>query len=142
MIQRGGVPGRVHSVIGAWPRSRLARFAAGGLLNTGFGYLVFALALRLGLAVPAALVTSTICGVAFNFQTSRRLVFRSKETGLLFRFTLVYLALIVVNYAAISALQSCGLRPGAGQAMLVPPMALAAFFAQRHLVFRDGRTAS
>ena len=133
------VPGRVHAAIGAWPWVRLARFAGGGLLNTAFGYLAFTLSLRLGLAVPFALVASTICGIVFNFQTSRRLVFQSKETGLLFRFALVYLVLVAVNYVAIAALQSCGLRPGTGQAVLVLPMALAAFFAQHHLVFQARR---
>ena len=134
------VAGRVPAAIGAWPWARLVRFAGGGLLNTAYGYLTFTLSLRLGLAVPLALVASTVSGIVFNFQTSRRLVFESKETGLLFRFALVYLVLLAVNYAAISALQSCGLRPGTGQAMLVLPMALAAFLAQHNLVFRPGRS--
>jgi putative flippase GtrA len=45
----------------------LLRFLLVGVLNTAFGYLLFALLLALGLKVPLALLLATVGGVLFNF---------------------------------------------------------------------------
>lgn len=127
---------------GSWPWAHLVRFAGTGLLNSAFGYTVFVLLLKTGMAVPAALVGSTLSGILFNFQTSRRLVFQSRRTGLLLRFAVVYVVLFGMNYTAIVALKACGLAPWAAQAVLVIPMALTAFVAQRNLVFQQDRPVS
>jgi GtrA-like protein. len=62
-------------------RPRFLRFLLVGALNTAFGYAIFLLSLKLGMSVGAALSASTLAGVVFNFQTSRRLVFRSAGNG-------------------------------------------------------------
>jgi putative flippase GtrA len=109
------------------------RFGLAGLLNTAFGYCAFAIFIFLKFLPFAALTLATILGVAFNFQTSKRLVFRSG--GRAARFVLVYAAVLLLNWAALRALQRLGLGPLAAQALLVLPFAVISFLAQKQLVF-------
>ena len=109
------------------------RFALVGLINTGFGYAMFALLILVGVWPAAALVGAAIAGVAFNFQTSRRLVFRSKGRSL--RFVAVYGAVLICNWAALRTLRQCGLADLESQAMLALPVAVMSFLGQRTFVF-------
>ncbi len=118
------------------------RFLGGGLINTIFGYASFLAALHLGAGVGAALAVSMLLGVIFNFQTSRRLVFRSRRSGLQLRFAAVYAVVLTINYLAIVPLRRLGLENWAAQAFMVVPMAALAFTLQRYLVFGDERGTS
>ena len=111
----------------------LLRFGVVGLLNTAFGYAVFAVLVLAGIWSGAALVASTTAGVAFNFQTSRRLVFRSR--GRLLRFVGLYCAVLALNWSALRALHWTGLNDLRSQALLVLPLAAISFAAQRTFVF-------
>ena len=119
--------------------SRFVRFLGGGLLNTFFGYAVFVIATTLGASVAGGLVASTLAGILFNFQTSRRIVFQSRQTGILLRFIAVYVLVFAVNYVAIVSLKHLGLQDWAAQAIMVMPMAVLAFVCQRNFVFTEGR---
>jgi len=122
------------------PRNRLVlRFGIVGLVNTAFGYGVFALLVLAGIWPGAALIAATIAGVAFNFQTSRRLVFRSGARGLGLRFAALYSGVLVVNWISLRTLHGLGLADLLGQAILVLPMAILSFAGQRAFVF--GRSA-
>ena len=123
------------------PSFAFLRFLGSGVLNTIFGYTVFLLALRLGASLGAALVVSTLLGVAFNFQTSRLLVFRSRRSGLQLRFAAVYTIVFAIDYLAILSLKRLGLADWAAQAVMLMPVAALAFMLQRHLVFRPGKGA-
>jgi len=109
------------------------RFGVVGLLNTAFGYAVFAALVLAGLWPGPALAVATIAGVAFNFQTSRRLVFRSRGRGE--RFVAVYVGVFVLNWAALRTLNWVGFGDLVSQAMLVLPLAAISFLAQRVFVF-------
>jgi putative flippase GtrA len=112
------------------------RFGLVGLLNAAFGYTVFALLVLAGIWPGVALVGSTIAGVAFNFQTSRRLVFRASGRAL--RFVAVYVVVLAANWAALRALQWCGLPDLESQALLTLPIAALSFVGQQVFVFRAG----
>lgn len=131
--RRGGAgrpaPGRARLSFG------FLRFLAGGVLNTIFGYAVFLVTLSLGAGIGLALCAATLLGVAFNFQTSRRLVFRSRRTGLQLRFAAVYAIVLAINYLAIVALKRLGLADWSAQAVLLLPMAAVGFTLQRRFVF-------
>lgn len=114
---------------------RLLRFGAVGLLNTAFSYGVFAALILLGLAPLPALVLNTITSLAFNFQTSRRLVFQSAATGRLPRFLLVYAVIIGLNWLALRALAAAGIPPLYAQAALVFPIAALSYLGQHLFVF-------
>lgn len=109
------------------------RFGVVGLLNTAFGYAVFAAFVLAGVWPGAALVGATVAGVAFNFQTSRRLVFRSR--GRVIRFIAVYAALLVLNWVALRILHGFGILELQTQAVLAVPVAAVSFLAQKTFVF-------
>lgn len=128
-------PGLAATAWNGVPPARLVRFLAVGGLNTLFGYAVFVLALHLGASLAAALVVSTVAGILFNFQTARRLVFRSDRPGLLPRFVAAYALVFLANYASLLLLKRMGLSDWAAQAVVLPPMALLGFASQHALVF-------
>lgn len=117
------------------------RFLGSGVLNTIFGYAVFIAALYLGAGIGIALFASTLLGIAFNFQTSRLLVFRSRGTGRQLHFAAVYAIVFTINYVAILSLKRLGLADWAAQAVMLMPMAAVAFTLQRHFVFCSVRGA-
>ena len=109
------------------------RFLVVGVLNSAFGYAVFAVFLLAGFWPGAALIAATAAGVGFNFQTSRRLVFRSR--GRVARFIGIYAAALVLNWASLRALHGLGLPELEAQALLVLPIAAFSFFGQKWFVF-------
>jgi putative flippase GtrA len=112
------------------------RFLFVGLLNTAFGYGVFSVATLLGAHALPALLISSSAGVAFNFQTSRRLVFRRGDSVSAIRFVALYGALLLINWAAIRGLERLGAPALVAQAVLVLPLAGLSFLGQRMLIFR------
>jgi putative flippase GtrA len=117
----------------SWTWPLVLRFGMVGLLNAGFGYATFALLLAADAWPSVALAGAMIAGVAFNFQTSRRLVFRSG--GDVLRFVTLYGVVLVVNLAALSALRWCGLADLDSQALLTLPIAAISFLGQHIFVF-------
>ncbi len=109
------------------------RFGVVGLLNAAFGYVVFALLIWLGAWTGAALVLAAAAGILFNFQTSRRLVFRSR--GDVVRFVAVYIVVLTVNWGALYALRRYGMPDLVVQAILTLPVAAISFVGQRRYVF-------
>ena len=83
------------------------KFVLVGILNTAFGYLVFALLLFLGLHYTLAVILSTIAGVLFNFKTTGTLVFKNHNNKLIFKFVAVYtitttLGIIILRMAELA----------------------------------------
>jgi putative flippase GtrA len=115
---------------------RFGVFALVGVLNTAFGFGVFAALLWLGLHYSLALLLATCLGVGFNFMTTGRIVFGSARWSRLSRFVGVYAVLYGTNLLALWAMQQLGTGPLLGQALLVPPMAAAAYVMNRRFVFQ------
>lgn len=111
------------------------RFGVVGLLNTAFGYAVFAAVLLAGAGPFAAIVAATLAGVAFNFQTSRRLVFRSGTRGRLARFLAVYAGVLALNWVVLRALRDLGVPDLQAQALIALPLAAVSFLGQMLFVF-------
>ena len=109
------------------------RFGLVGLLNAVFGYAVFALLIWLGIEPSVALVVATVAGTLFNFQTSRRLVFRSRGDAA--RFIAVYVVVLAINWTALRMLRRYGVAELEAQAILTLPVAALSFIGQRRFVF-------
>lgn len=77
------------------------RYLLVGLINTAFGYAVFALLVFVGLHYALALFLATIAGVLFNFQTFGRFVFGQPHWRLIWKFFAVYGVLYGVNVFCI-----------------------------------------
>jgi putative flippase GtrA len=115
--------------------NRFVVFLAVGILNTLFGYGVFAGLLMLGANPTMAIVGATILGVAFNFRSIGQIVFGHKQPGRLPRFLAVYGFQCLANIALLRLLVAAGLSPLIGQALLLLPLAGTAFLLMRRFVF-------
>lgn len=83
------------------------KFILVGVLNTAFGYFIFALLLFLGLHYTLAVILSTVAGVLFNFKTTGMLVFKNNNNKLIFKFVAVYaitatLGIIILRLAELA----------------------------------------
>jgi putative flippase GtrA len=116
----------------------ILRFGFVGILNTVVGYVTFAVLISLGLNSTPALILAMVISILFNFQTSRKLVFRS--SGRVSWFVGIYCGLLFTNWALLNGLIAIGVRVLVAQAILVLPLAAVSFFAQRALVFSDGQS--
>lgn len=73
------------------------RYFLAGVVNTVFGYLVFAFFIFIGWHYSIALLCATVAGILFNFKTYGALVFGKSDWRLIWRFLAVYGVLYGVN---------------------------------------------
>ncbi len=116
--------------------ARLFRFLAIGVLNTAFGYGVFAFLIWYGLHYSLAAAISTVLGVLFNFKTTGALVFRSHDNSKIIRFVLAYMVVYCANVVALTALVHIELGAYLAGLILVLPLALLAYFLNSRFVFK------
>jgi putative flippase GtrA len=114
---------------------RFALFLGVGLVNTGFGYAVFALLVLAGTGASVAAIGSTLIGALFNFRSIGLLVFGSREGRLLPRFLLVYALLCLANILALRVFAAANIGALAAEAAILPLLAIATFLLMRHFVF-------
>ncbi len=115
--------------------SQLFRFLLVGGLNTVVGYGLFAGFTWAGLPYPAAIALATVLGVAFNFQSTGRLVFGGAPLSQLGRFAAVYVVVYLLNVGSVALLLRAGLNVYLANALVILPLALVAFVLQRRFVF-------
>lgn len=116
--------------------SRLFKFLVVGLLNTAFGYGIFATLIWSGLHYSLAAAISTVLGVLFNFKTTGALVFKSQDNSRIVRFVLVYVVVYCANVLFLAALLSLGIDAYLAGAILILPLALFAYFMNSRFVFK------
>ena len=114
---------------------QFARFLLVGGLNVVFGYGVFALLTWWGLPYPVAIGLATLAGIAFNFQSTGRLVFGSARREQAPRFAGVYAVTYGLNLAGVAGLLHLGLNIYLANALTILPVALIAYMLQRRYVF-------
>lgn len=111
------------------------RFVMVGVLNTCFGYSVFALLVWLGAPYQLATAISTLAGIAFNFQTTGRLVFSGAPWPRLIRFAAVYALIYLLNISGIALLLRLNVNVYAAYALLIPPLAVLTYLLHKKFVF-------
>jgi putative flippase GtrA len=114
---------------------RFIRFLFVGVLNTLFGYSVFALFILANFHYSLAALLSTVCGILFNFKTTGRLVFGNRDNSLLLRFFGVYGISYVVGVSLLKLSDTFGWNLLIAAAVLMPPMAVFSYTLNRVLVF-------
>ena len=118
-------------------KRQLFSFLLVGILNTIFGYSLFALFIYLGLYYPLAVLFSTILGVLFNFKTIGKLVFDSSDNGLIFRFILVYVITYLLNIFFLWLFKWLGFENMyINGFVLLIPLAAVSFLLNKFFVFR------
>jgi len=84
---------------------RLVRFIGVGLVNTLFGYSVYAGLIFITLPPLVALFMATVTGIIFNYFSFGRVVFRVRGGWRVFtKFVLAYAIVYTVNAALLSLL--------------------------------------
>jgi putative flippase GtrA len=116
---------------------QVLRFLLIGLLNTLFGYSVYAFFIIIGFHYALASLFSTILGVLFNFHTIRVYVFKNHNTQLLIRFIMVYGVVYLLNVTGLFILKAMSIGALIAGAILMLPLALGAYALHKYLVFEN-----
>lgn len=136
MSQDKGDLGVSRLPIGKADLWQVVRFLAVGVLNTVFGYAIFAGGILFGLPSGVALAIAMVLGVIFNFFTFGRLVFDSRDPTRLPRFVGVYVLTYVVNLAMLALWQRIGVGPLLAQLACLPVTVSLTFVLMRFMVFK------
>lgn len=113
---------------------RLWRYYQAGIVNTLFGYGVYALLLMLGVWMFAAQLTAHVLGVAFNYSSYSRHVFRDSHASKL-RFVLSYGFNYLLSLASLAAAAQLIHSPYLAGAVAVMFVSLVNYFVLKNLVF-------
>jgi putative flippase GtrA len=115
---------------------RFMRFILVGILNTAFGYSLYALLIFLGLRFDLAILISTISGVFFNFKTTGTLVFNNSRNNLIFRYFGIYAIIYLLNVILIWLMLKSSINSYLAQAFLTPVLVILSYAMQRDFVFK------
>lgn len=122
------------------PRAALLRFLVVGVVNTAFGYGVYAAAVLAGLPAQAALALQFLLGVLWNYRMHARLVFAVEGWERLPAYVGAYLLIWALNAVALRMLLAAGMSPLAAQGLILPAtVALAWWLIGRVMGFHPAR---
>lgn len=99
-----------------------------GVVNTIFGFAMYALLVLVGVPPQPALAIAFIIGVIWNFWTHARFVFDNTGLGKLPAYALCYVAVYAFNSFTLGLALSNGIGPLLAQAILAPFAAVLSFF--------------
>jgi len=120
---------------------RFVKFLIVGLINTIFGYSVYASLIYINLSYLTALLLATVLGVVFNYFTFGRGVFSSQGNWRVFvKFLIAYTVVYVVNALALSTLTTkLYLSPYLGQLICLPLSVVLSWLLMNYWVYKkDG----
>lgn len=101
-------------------RGAFLRFLAVGVVNTGFGYGVYAAGIMAGLPAQAALALQFLLGALWNYRLHARLVFAVEGWSRLPAYVGAYLLIWALNALALRTLIAAGAGELAAQALILP----------------------
>ncbi|NNM74535.1 GtrA family protein [Enterovirga aerilata] len=131
--------GGLGRMLARGPSPQFVRFVLAGLVNTGFGYAAFLVALALCPTTFSALVASTIVAILFNFVSQGLYVFRNLRIRFLWRFLLTYALVFLFNALGLAALEGAGIRPQIGGLLLLPVAVLISYGLNSRFAFGSAR---
>lgn len=111
------------------------RFLVVGILNTAFGYGLFALFISIGLHYVLASFIGTVFGILFNFFSTGCLVFNNKDISRLPWFFGVYGVTYVFGIVGLSILDDMEVDMYCAGLVMIPPSAVVSYFLNRWFVF-------
>lgn len=111
-------------------------FILTGVLNTAFGYAVFALIYLATANSVVSVVVATIVGATFNYFSYGKIVFNNVGYGAVLRFIVTYCVIGALNIVLLEALNTLISRPLIAQLVLLPVLVAASFALNKFWVFR------
>ena len=133
--------GYVSQLLASWfAQHQSLRFIVVGMVNTAFGYGIYALFLFIGLSVVFASLFALLVGIAFGYTTHGAMVFGNSSNGAFIRFVAVWLVIYGAYLSTVTVAQHFGLNAYLGGIVATPIVTLMSFYLQRQFVFRDTRT--
>jgi putative flippase GtrA len=112
------------------------RFAAVGVLNTCFGFMLYLLLLQFLMPPSTAVIITYVIGIFFNYFTHGRLVFQKASKRRILRFIGCYLLVCLLNLIGLETLLHLSISPEIAQLMLLIPLSIFAYLVMRVYVFR------
>jgi putative flippase GtrA len=124
--------------LGLWCGPKIMKFITAGILNTIFGYTVFAVLMFVGNSYLIALFLSTVVGVIFNYFSFGHIVFNVHSGWLVFiKFVIAYAVIYGLNAVGLSVLISHFLvSPYVGQGICIGPNILLSWLLMNCWVFK------
>lgn len=117
-------------------KKQVIRFIIVGVVNTLFGYGIYALLIFFGLNYVYAVFFATIAGILFNFKTIGHYVFESHDRSLLLKFFIVYTVVYLANVGLIRFFSLWGIDYYTAGFLAVVPCAAISFILNRQFVFK------
>ena len=118
--------------------NRFIRFVLVGVLNTAFGYGVYALFVLLGAAPQIALLMQFAVGAVWNYFTHARLVFDTTGYRKMPAYLACYAGLYLLNAALLGLLMAQGVGPLVAQAVILPLIVVLSFALISRVLRRPG----
>ena len=113
---------------------RLWRYYQAGIVNTAFGYGLFALFVALGLNMYVAQIASHLLGMAFNYFTYSRHAFHDSDVSKS-RFIASYAVNYLLGLGALWAVSQAVASPYLAGLIAVVIVSLINYFILKHWVF-------
>ena len=114
----------------------IVKFLFTGIINTIFGYTIFAIGIFLGMNYTFALLSSTILGIIFNFKTISFFVFNSKDNSIIAKFISIYLLVYIINLLSLKCLTLLRINEYFAGLLTLLPSAAFSFYLNRKYVFK------
>lgn len=112
------------------------KFVLVGIVNTMFGYGLFALLLFCNIHYALASILATIISVLFNFKTTGTLVFENKDNSRILKFISVYCLTTILSISGLKIAKIFGLNLYFAGFVLTGIMAIITFILQKKYVFK------
>ena len=119
-------------------KHQVVKFLGTGLLNTVFGYSIYATLVYVGIPYLAALLISTSIGVIFNFFSFGRIVFYARSGLLVFgKFVTCYGAVFFFNAFSLDMLVvNLKMSPYVAQVLCIIPSVIMSWILLKYWVYK------
>ena len=118
-------------------RILLIKFIVVGGINTVFGYGIYWGLLQLDVHFAIATFFSTVLGTIFNFFTTGRLVFKSKNNSFFYKFVFCVWFLYLISTGAIAFIHNFDISYEIAGLIIIIPRAAIAFLLNKNWVFKE-----
>lgn len=118
---------------------RIFKFLSVGLLNTFFGYAVYAILIFANVPYLTALFLATCAGVIFNYFSFGRIVFNGQGGKFAFgKFVFAYVLIYLANAALLEILtKKFLLNPYVGQVICIPLSVILSWLLMNKWVYKN-----